>query len=225
MPKSQGMFAVIPARSGSSLADKNIRMLSGKTLLQLAVEEAKKVEAIDQVIVTSDSQKYLDSVSELGVQVMLRPAWASTSQATAQDVLDTIVLPSSCNAVVYLQPTSPLRRAFHIESAITLFDANPDCEIVSVVKVRQYPEKMLSKRADGKLSEALGMSGAANSNRQEFVNLFYPNGAIYILPRTDSGFAFANQDRIGFLMDYLTSVDIDTEEDLLMAEALLSNET
>lgn len=199
-------------------------MLSGKTLLQRTVEEAKKVESIGKVIVSSDSASYLDSVRGYDVEASLRPYWAATSESTAQEVLDTIEFPASCKAIVYLQPTSPLRRASHIENAIKVFEAHPNCEVVSVVKPSQYPNKMLRMRADGKLVEAMGLRGASNFNRQEFQNLYYPNGAIYILPRTESGFVFANQDRIGFIMNALTSIDVDSEDDLILAQALLENE-
>ena len=57
-------LAIIPARKNSKrIKDKNLQKINKKTLVDIAIDEAKKVKKINYVVVTSDSKKILDSLS------------------------------------------------------------------------------------------------------------------------------------------------------------------
>jgi N-acylneuraminate cytidylyltransferase len=52
------ILAIIPARAGSKgLARKNIKSLCGKPLIAWTIEEAKKSNYIDKIIVSSDDEE------------------------------------------------------------------------------------------------------------------------------------------------------------------------
>ncbi len=221
---SRNFAAVIPARSGSSLTHKNIRKISGRTLIEIAYAAANSVGAIKQIVLSSDSHEYLKLLNGEKLISHIRPDWASSSSASAQDVLDSINFSPDIDAVVYLQPTSPLRKASHISEAIELFLQNPKCEVVGITEIAQHPSKVLRILENGTLKEAYSPEGFSNSNRQSLPRLWYPNGALYIIPRTDSGFQFGANSRIGFPMSKISSLDIDSEDDFRIAEALIAHE-
>ena len=59
------VIAVIPARGGSKgIPRKNMRLMNGKPLLSYAIENALKVELIDAIIVTSDSDEILSYAAQ-----------------------------------------------------------------------------------------------------------------------------------------------------------------
>ena len=57
------VIAIIPARSGSkSIKNKNIIKIKGKPMIEYTIEYAKKSKLVDQIIVSTDSQKYLSKI-------------------------------------------------------------------------------------------------------------------------------------------------------------------
>ena len=218
--------AVIPARQGSSLVHKNIRQFADSNLLEIAVRVALSVEKIDRVMVSSDSEEYLEIARRAGAETEMRPPSAATSISTAQDVVDSIDSLLQYERLVYLQPTSPLRTATHISEALDLSDRNPEKAIVSVTRLKQYPEKILSLDEDGFLREASSVSGGSNLNRPKGEKSLYPNGAIYILTQPGSrGFSFLQSRRLPYYMDSIESVDIDSDEDFELAKVLFEHGT
>ena len=52
---SEGVIALVPARSGSKgVPDKNIRLLGGRSLIEWSVAAALRASSVDRVIVSTD---------------------------------------------------------------------------------------------------------------------------------------------------------------------------
>ncbi len=63
-------IAIIPARSGSKgLKDKNIKLLNEKPLLYYSINAAIKSKMFDEIMVSTDSQKYADIAISFGASV------------------------------------------------------------------------------------------------------------------------------------------------------------
>jgi N-acylneuraminate cytidylyltransferase len=115
-----------------------------------------------------------------------------------------------------LQPTSPLRKSIHIIEALELFSENIDL-VVSVKITSSNPYYVLyEENSDGFLE----LSKKGNYNRRQDCPLVYErNGAIYIYNLKSH---FENMGRqIKYVMDNISSIDIDSEFDWLMAEYIL----
>ena len=55
------VLAIIPARAGSKgVKNKNIKSLDGKPLILYTIEEAKKSDQIDKIVVSTDSTEIAD---------------------------------------------------------------------------------------------------------------------------------------------------------------------
>jgi CMP-N,N'-diacetyllegionaminic acid synthase len=218
------VLVLIPARSGSSLRDKNLYEIGRQSLLERAIRGAHESRIASQILVSSDSSRYLDVAKELGADVHLRSHEASGDDATAQSVLDEIGKADEFDYLVYLQPTSPLRRPVHIVQCLNLALENPGHGVVSVTSVHQHPRKMLRVDTAGILSSAFAHSGSAYENRQSSTSdLVYPNGAVYVMPSPGFGhFTFGEHPELAYQMTRLDSIDVDTLDDLALAEMVLS---
>ena len=63
--------AVIPVRAGSTrVKDKNIRPFAGSSLLEVKIEQLKRISYIDQIVVSSDSEQMLELATCKGVMAM-----------------------------------------------------------------------------------------------------------------------------------------------------------
>ena len=73
--KKNSVFALIPARKGSkSIRYKNIKLLNGHPLISYSIVAALNCHTIDEVFVTTDSEKIKQISRKYGAQVpFLRP--------------------------------------------------------------------------------------------------------------------------------------------------------
>lgn len=132
----------IPARAGSKrLPGKNLRTVGGKSLVAHAAECAKRFSGMfDEplpIVIDTDSQDIADEALEHGAHAWLqRPADVAGDDATsAETVLSAIKrMGGGIDAVVLLQPTSPLRSVDDVRRCWRAFAAGAD----SVVTVRAH---------------------------------------------------------------------------------------
>lgn len=225
------ILAVIPARGGSkSVPRKNIALIAGKPLLAYTVEEAQKVSEISDLIVSTDDEEIASVAGSLGVNVpFLRPAELATDHAQAAPVLMHALLEMEAqtatryDAIMMLQPTTPLRLACHIQTALDMFNRVNCDSVVSVVSVGgNHPFRM--KRLIGdQLVNFIDQGFEDMRPRQILPPVYIRNGAIYLSSRH----VVANQQRVvgaaclGFEMGEEESINIDDCLDFKMAELLL----
>ncbi|MBU0587297.1 MAG: acylneuraminate cytidylyltransferase family protein [Gammaproteobacteria bacterium] len=225
------ILAVIPARGGSkSVPRKNIAHIAGKPLLSFTVEEAQKVPAITDLVVSTDDQEIASVARSLGVQVpFLRPTELATDQAQSAPVLRHCLLEMEAlrglryDAVLMLQPTTPLRQACHIETAIDMLVAYECDSVVSVVSVGGYHPFRMKRLVGKQLINLIDQGFEDMRPRQVLPPVYIRNGAVYLSRRH----VVAEQEQVvgsvclGFEMGADESVNIDDRLDFKMAEILL----
>lgn len=223
-------LGVIPARGGSKgVPGKNIRPLAGKPLIAWTIEAAQASGAIDRLIVSTDDDEIADVARQYGAEVRMRPAALAADDTPTRPVLEQVAKElegegDAFDAVVTLQPTSPLRQPRHIAEACAQFAADPDADsLVSCVVVPHIynPVSVMKRNADGYLENFL--DGDAITRRQDKPDVFARNGAaVYITRRNRiSDFVFGGK-LLCYLMDEKQSLDIDTLDDFAAAEAALA---
>ena len=219
-------LAIIPARGGSKrLPNKNILDLSGKPLIAWSIEAAKKSKKIEDIIVTSDSDKILDIAKKYNVKTIKRPDFLASDKATTFDAIKHAIesLEKRSEYIVLLQPTSPLRNEKHIDEAIELLEKKNVDAVISVCEVDHSP------LWSNTLPENLDMSNfirdeVKNKRSQDLEKYYRLNGAIYIckIDRLLEEKTFFIKDNIfAYVMDRKSSVDIDDEIDFELAKILL----
>lgn len=225
-------LAIIPARSGSKgLPNKNIKKICGRTLIEIAALNAQKVEKIDGIFFTSDSEEYIQIYKNLNIKNDVtfdykRPNNISNDVSSSSDyIIDCLNFLENKNIkvknIVLLQVTSPLRQYTHIISAIEDYENENKTCLVSVNESINHPCNTLILNDD----IYIPITKFSFTRRQEFKNSATLNGAIYIISSDEykKTNTFMNENINLFFMDKILSVDIDDEQDFYLAELIYSD--
>lgn len=232
---SNRILAIIPARGGSKrLPRKNVRLFGGIPLIVWSIKSAISVGRFCDVLLTTDDEEIAMIGREAGALVpWLRPAELSSDTANSSDVLLHALKwyendRGSVDAVVLLQPTSPLRRIDSIKNALNLYlnqsMAVDHKNVVSVSPSSCPPEwSFRIREADGSLQPIIGWKEM--SKRSQDLDASYQlNGSIYIASSQSirDGRPLVGPGTLGFLMEGPEeAVDIDNESDWSIAESFL----
>lgn len=215
------ILALIPARGGSKgIPKKNLRLMNGKPLIAYAIENAKKSKYIKDVFVTTDS-KEIEEVSKVyGAAVIKRDNELSSDLVTLDPVIYHAMLEAEketgkfYDAVITLQPTSPLLNVDTLDSAIEYFISGNFETVISVVNKPHL--------AWGVKDSELVPLYSERKNRQELPPQYLETGAFVISKRK----VVVPESRIGsktsvYEISEVESIDIDDRNDWLLAENLL----
>jgi len=223
------VLGVIPARGGSKgIPRKNLAPLAGRPLLAYTCDAARDSERLDRVIVSTDDEEIAEVARSNGVEApFVRPAALSADDASMLDVLlHALDAVGGADAVVLLQPTSPLRTAAHVDEAVDRFAASGADSVVSVVRVpHAFSPGSLLRLDDGRLVPLL--DGEQARRRQDKPVLYARNGPAVLVVGADvlhAGSLYGDDSR-PYEMDLRSSVDIDSPFELELAELLLSKRT
>lgn len=219
------VLGVIPAKGKSTrLPRKNVIDFCGKPMIAWTIEAALHSGVIDDLIVSTEDDEIAEVAKAFGASVpFIRDDRLSVDPAGVEIVtLDAIAkleeLGSSYEKVVILLPTSPLRLAGDIVSAMQLFDEKRAKSLMSVCQYDHSPYS--AYQADG---ESLLTPVFPDMNRkksQELPPAYRCNGAIHIL---DVAFfketkSYTCEPLLKYEMPRSRSADIDTEDDYYLAE-------
>lgn len=221
------ILGLIPARGGSKgVPGKNIKTFAGEPLIAHSIKVGLQCEKIDRLILSTDDEKIAVVGKEYGVEVpFIRPHYLATDEAMALDVfqhalsyvMDQRYIP---DAVLVLQPTSPLREVADIENAISLLENSNFDQVISVTEVNQHPMWMKTMGHDYELQSYI-KELAVSLRRQDLPQLYIPNGAIYIY-RRDYLLEPQKKHSVGaFIMAQWKSIDIDNPLDFFLAEQVM----
>lgn len=194
-------LVLIPARGGSKrLPGKNMAMLGGKTLIEWAVLSAGRA-GFHTITVSTDDSNVAREANRFGSEVHWRNPVLASDEAESIDVVRAVA--ADYDAVILLQPTSPLRTFEDVVGAWRLWS---DSKADAVISVKRFEPRVLTL-------------GHADRLREHNLNggFYIENGAIYIL-RAEA--IRAGQDwytcpvTYGYIMPPERSIDIDTPADL-----------
>lgn len=217
-------FALIPARGGSKgIPRKNIRPIAGKPLIAWTIEAALCSTRVAEVIVSTDDEEIAAVARAHGALVpFMRPASLAQDQSPSIDpVLHALDQLPQHQAVLLLQPTSPLRRTADIDACLDLAATRGWPSVVSVVEADSHP--FWTYRLGDQAALLPFADGPAATRRQDLPGAYALNGAMYFadaawLRRTG---ALVHADTHALVMAREHSVDIDTPLDWRIAEMLL----
>lgn len=223
-------LGVIPARGGSKgIPGKNLRLLAGRSLLAYTAAAALGSRTLARTVLSTDDPEIAAAGRALGLDVpFIRPAHLAADDTPMLPVLVHAVEEMGragfvADAVVLLQPTSPLRTSAHIDAAFDLLEATGADSVVSVVEVpHQFSPVSVMALEDGRLRPFL--PGPVITRRQDKPRTFARNGPAVLAVRVAAlarGSLYGDDCR-PLLMDASSSVDIDGPDDFEYAEFLLS---
>ena len=231
MIEGKKILAVILARGGSKrLPRKNILNFLDKPLIAWTIQAALDSKYIDRVIVSTDDKEIASISKRYGADVpFMRTSKLATDESTSIDVVLHLISQLTKNSEMYdyvilLQPTSPLRTVKNIDNSIELLQNNKYEAVISVCKTEHSPQWCNTLPIDGDLSNFLDRS-ILNKRSQELEQYYRLNGAIYLCNidrlRQEKTFFFRTKCK-AYIMSRKSSVDIDTVDDLIIANCYMS---
>ena len=219
------IVALIPARGGSKgIPGKNIKNFDGKPLICHSIDYAHSSKLINSIYVTTDDNQIAEISKASGAEIINRPPELATDTASTESAIKHAisVMKPRPDAIVLLQPTSPLRPAKSLENAINHFLDQQFDTLLSVTPTHRFFWKV-----DGKYAKA-EYDYNHRPRRQEMTEKdirYVENGSLYIFSR--SHFESQNN-RLGGKIGYVVfpeeySHEIDSPHDLRILEQIAGN--
>lgn len=224
-------LALVTARGGSKgFPNKNLALLGNQPLVGWSHQTLSSFRSNHQVtrlFLSTDSQEIAAAWPIQDQPGRLRPTHLSTDTASSMDVIGYELAQAAkegfdAEALLLLQPTSPLLSIEDIEAAWSLLTRGAPC-VIGMVPLDHPVQWTWSLDPKGVLHPLLEVRDA--SRRQDFPQGFRPAG-FYLARRS-----FLDEHNT-FIVEGLTQsvvvppergIDIDRQSDLWMAEGLLSH--
>jgi CMP-N,N'-diacetyllegionaminic acid synthase len=228
--------AIIPCRSGSKgIIDKNIKLYKNKPLIAHSIELALKCDRIDDVVVSTDSEKYADIARKYGAKVpFLRPPEISGDLSSDFDFLYHYLIFSKDdpNLIVQLRPTYPNRSLGLLNKCLDKMMKNMQFDSLrTVVPFEKSPYKMYQINNNQLLplfKYVNDINEPYNQARQMLPQCYLHNGCIDIIKSSTilKKKSCSGDLILPFIMNNQELYDIDSLEDWTKAEnACLENVT
>jgi CMP-N,N'-diacetyllegionaminic acid synthase len=225
------ILAVIPARGGSKgVPRKNVVKIDGMPLIGYTIKAALESKYFSDIVVSTDDLEIAEISKILGAQVpFIRPKNLASDEAQSAPVIEHALhfMESKkdvrYDAVMMLQPTSPLRTSRHIQESIDLFLSQECDSLVSVVSVGGNHPFRMKRLVGNQLVNYIDQGFWDMRPRQTLPDVYIRNGAIYLINR--NVFVKCKQligsRCLGYVMSDIESSNIDTLIDLKIAELLI----
>jgi CMP-N-acetylneuraminic acid synthetase len=223
------VLGVIPARGGSKgIARKNLATLAGRPLLAYTADAVRASRRLTRTVVSTDDEEIARAAQELALEApFMRPDALAADETpmlpVVQHALRAMQADGGYDAVVLLQPTSPLRRGEHIDAAVDLLASSGADSVVTVVEVpHQYSPASVLRIDDGRLRPF--QDGPKPTRRQDKPRFYARNGPAVIAVKAtvvEAGSLYGDDSR-PLVMPMRDSYDIDSADDLELIEILLS---
>jgi CMP-N,N'-diacetyllegionaminic acid synthase len=216
------VIAIIPARGGSKrIPRKNLVAVGGKPLLSHTVWHALNAKAVGAVYVSTDDDEIADHARVWGAEVVIRPpelaSDAATSEAALIHVLDMRLQNGLADPdlVVFLQCTCPVRAPDDIDRAVETLRQSGSDSLFSGCRETPFIWCIGSGGP-----QSVTYDYRTRRRTQDWRPHYRENGSIYVFR---PWVLRQNSNRIGgkiavYEMDYWSSFDVDSNEDLLLVQ-------
>ncbi len=211
---------------------KNLKLLGGKPLIVWSIEAARAARELDRCIVSTDDDEIAAVARAHGAEVPFsRPAELARDTTPDLPVLQHALAWLAEHEryrpamVVHLRPTLPFREPRQIDEVVRLMRASgADC-VKSIYPEKHHPEKMwrlehgrLGAYQDSPLFRKFGSDFA----RQTLPPVYWPAGLVdAIRAEVIVAGSTVGEVVVPYCVDPDPCVDLDTERDFVIAEAVL----
>jgi len=223
--KSKTVISIILARKNSKgIKNKNLVKINKKPLIYWSIINSINSKLIEKTFVSSDSLKILNFSKKYGAEIIKRPfKYAKKNTSSEKSLMHAINHLNGkikFDTVIFIQPTSPLRKKDDFDNAIKLFkkkkfDSLFSATITHDTNIWHYAKKKLIANYNYKKRKM----------RQNIKEKYLENGSFYIFDKKK----FENYNcrifgKIGmYLMSKKNSFQIDDYEDINLFRKLFTN--
>jgi N-acylneuraminate cytidylyltransferase len=227
MYKDKTFLAVIPARGGSKrIPRKNLLMVGNKSLLERTIITAQNSAFLDRVILSSEDPEIIEHALGCGCEIpFCRPVGLADDTASSFSVLEHAInnLEETYDYIVLLQPTSPLRVHADIDLTIKTCIDRKALACVTVNTPQQSPFLCCTLSDERRIKPLIDIRFMQGKRGQDLSDTYCINGAVYVAETIWflKNRTFVTEDTAVYIMPLERSIDIDTWEDVRIAEGLI----
>lgn len=228
---SASVLGVVLARGGSKgIPRKNVALLAGKPLLAYTAAAALRAKRLSRLVLSTDDEEIAVVGRGLGLDVpFMRPPGLAQDDTPAIAVLQDVVralesLGQRFDAILTLQPTTPLRRPEDIDGAIELFERTGADSVISFVEVGdKHPARMKFLDSQGRVVDPPFGELVEGQRRQDLPKVYLREGSVYLTRRD----VLVNEDSLkgrdcrAWIIPADRACNIDEPIDWILAEALV----
>lgn len=223
----QHRIAIIPARGGSKrLPGKNIMLFNGKPMIAWTIEAALQSGLFSEVLVSTDDEEIRQVAMQAGAQVPFLRRVAFDDHATSSEATLAALRQAEqywgddYTSVTQLMANCPLRNCADIIDAVSHFEQSGATAQISCFKFGwMNPWWAVQLSPEGKPIYAF--PDIRQSRSQDLPPLYCPTGAIWITSASALKHhgTFYAPEHVFHSMHHISAVDIDDQDDLIMAQA------
>jgi N-acylneuraminate cytidylyltransferase len=221
-------IAVIPARGGSKrILKKNIRIFHGKPIIAYAIDECFKSGLFSRVIVSTDDVEIAQVAEKFGAEVFLREdQQISSDSAPVISVVKELIhfrgLESESDSICCVFPCSPLLTYESLTSSFEILQNNEVDFVFPVFNSGLPISRSLFINPDGYV-EMLNKDFRNTATNLLTESLFDAGQYYWAKTRTwIESESILGGINMPYFINRLSAVDIDNEEDWLLAEILFA---
>ena len=214
---------MIPARLGSKrVPKKNLRLLNGRPLISYNIETAVKSGVFDQVYVNSEAEIFSEIAKNYGAKFYKRPEKFSTDSVNNDQFALDFINNTDGDILIQILPTSPLLTVDEIRDFVNYMLKNNYDTLVSTVE-HQIAGIINDSPINFKILEP-HISSQDMSPVETYATVLmgwkYSN---FLNNIKELGFAYhGGKGKIGYFpIKGLSTIDIDNEEDFILAEVAI----
>jgi len=218
------IVAMIPARLGSKrVKSKNLRLINGKPLIEFILETVSNMDIFDAVYLNSDGDIFSELAGKYGINFYKRSDILSSDSATNDEFAYDFLKNVECDVLIQILPTSPFLTTKEIEDFVKKIVTNKIDTLISVeakqisclyknkpLNFDEMKKNPLSQDMVPIMSYATALMGWRSSI---FIDNIDTLGAAYHGGSGKTDY---------FELRGYSTIDIDNEEDFLLAEAVAS---
>ncbi|OGW81129.1 MAG: hypothetical protein A3G33_10120 [Omnitrophica bacterium RIFCSPLOWO2_12_FULL_44_17] len=236
------VICVIPARLKSTrLAEKLLRKIGNKPLIQWVYENAKRAKTLSRVMIACDDILIKDCVTRFGGDAILTKVDHQSGTERIAEVAEKY----ECDIVVNVQGDEPMMHPSTIDSVVRALQVDPSCLMSTAYILKNDPAEFKNPNAvkltktkdgwalyfsrapiphdrDGKLGsycKHLGIYGYRRDFLLKFPKL--PSSQLEQREKLEQLKAIENGFKIKVVETAYDSIGVDTEEDFLQVEKIL----
>jgi pseudaminic acid cytidylyltransferase len=223
-------IAVIPARGGSKrISRKNIRQFHGKPVIAYAIEECFKSKLFSRVIVSTDDIEIAQVAEKFGAEAFLRVDQENSSDiapviAVVKELITLERLEIESESICCVFPCTPLLTYDSLVSSFGILQKNEVDFVFPVINPGLPISRALFINPDGYV-EMIDRDFRNTATNLISESLF--DAGQYYWAKTKTWVeseSILGGINMPYLIDRLSAVDIDNEEDWLLAEILFAKQ-
>ena len=216
------IVAMIPVRMGSQrVKNKNLRLIGSKPLIKYIIDSTVESDVFDEIYINSEAPVFQNIADENGIKFYKRSDYLASNEATNDDFALDFMNNVECDILIQLLATSPFITKteiqefvnemvnHHYETLISVNNNQIEClydgKPINFDQKAKTPPSQLLKPVQ---AYACGLMGweciKFRSNIEKFGSAYH-----------------GGDGKIGlFTLKGYSTIDIDTEEDILLAESV-----